>query len=637
MAGTIEMLGQTSWGGGMNCLLPGDDQYFDGRNLTIRTRKPETRPGIRRYWKADTAGMLPTFWFNQENARFNDGAHTGFWFDFDWVTTPWAGIQGAGKIRFPGETAETLLIVTQGVIYRVFFGFMEEIPCDVQIGMDEEISVLQAFDVIFLFRGSGLKPLAWDGTDAGFIETPDADEGSDNIPWVDRSIFHPAGRIWAAVGRDEVWASDILSYNNWESLKQAFSVRPGDGDEIIDLRLFHEDIMLVFKRNTVAALMGVNAIVDLDAGESLSDYVSVSTIDSETGLAARRAVVTVGEDVWYLGYGGIYSLQRNQQNKIERQAVALSGPVHTYMARLNWAAIDCAAATLHDNYVIFAVPIDESPRNNAWLVYDLMAPSTDGGGAWVGAWTSKGRILDVVEWFKIGRRQLYIDGMGVVREPFCLVASDSDDWEADTPAYDAAERYLQGEACVSQGGLYECVRSCTGTMPGASSNWTLVADPEHYYDIEFELKSRLYSLGDSRPVMKPGRGELLFSHQWPDLDLEVFADFNLAAESIFSGVTYDQTEHDTADTADWVPETDADGFHNAYRRDHALVVGPAGVMVGPLGVTVNRWKTHSLRFIKRLSKDRGLGVTVRNQRGLVRLESFSMPVEVGWHAKKDAA
>ena len=483
MAST-EMLGQTNWGDGMNCFMPGPAQYAHGENLIIRTGKPETRPGIRRYWKSDAAGLVPSFYFNEENAKYNDATHLGFWFPWDWVTTLWGSLQGFGIIRFPDETVETMLVVTQGMVYRVYAGFMKRIPTSVEIGVGETVEILQAFDKVIIFRGSAQHPLGWGGDEGGFVEVPDAVVG-DDIPWTSKAVLHAGGRLWTVEGRDTVLASDIMEYTEWDRVYQMFSVKPGDGDEVAAILPFHEDMILVFKRRSISVLSGVNAVVDLAGGAHLSDYVTCNVIDAEMGLVATRGYVTVGEDVWYMGAGAnIYSLTRNQQNKVQRQSIALSAPVQSLVSRINPRAVQQTVAGLFGNYVFFAVPLDSSQVNNALIVYDLAAPSQSGVGAWVGVWTSKGEILDVRKFFLFNGHYLYLDGQGVVREPLLNCCSDSDDAMADTPAWAAATLYEPGGAVVYGGAIYEAVKSSVGAVPGSSSAyWSIVTDPQHYYDI----------------------------------------------------------------------------------------------------------------------------------------------------------
>lgn len=630
-----EILGQVSWGDGMQCFQPGASQYAHGENLVIRTGKPETRPGIRRFWKSDAAGLVPTFYFNEENAKYNDGAHTGFWFPWDWVGTLWGSLQGFGVIRFPDETTDTMLIITQGLVYRVYVGFMKRIPVDVVIDLDEEIEVVQAFDKVILFRGPDKKPLGWAGDESGFVEVPDAVVG-DDIPWTSRAVLHSAGRLWTVEGRDTVLASDIMDYAEWDRVYQMFSVAPGDGDAIEAIIPFHEDMILVFKRKSLAVLAGVNAVVDLDAGEHLSDFVTCNVIDAETGLVAPRGFVTVGEDVWYMGAGGnIYSLGRNQQNKVQRQAIALSTPIQTLVDRINPRAVSNTVAGIYANYVFFAVPLDSSTVNNALLVYDLAAPSQSGAGAWVGVWTSMGPILDIRRFFLFDGSFLYLDGQGIVRQPLVDCCSDTDEVMADTPRWDAATAYDVGTAVSLNGVIYEASKAGTNHSPDLNPDyWAPVADPERYYDIRFSLTSPLYTLGPGMTPIKAGRGELLVSHHWPLIDVDVFGNPNGDRESLFAGIEYADTAHDIAGVADWDPAADPDGINNAYRCDYGAVIGTDGVMLGAPGMYVGRWKMHSLRFIRRLIQDRGFGMTVANSRGKIRIESVAIPVDVRRHATK---
>ena len=320
---------------------------------------------------------------------------------------------------------------------------------------------------------------------------------------------------------------------------------------------------------------------------------------------------------------------------MQRQAIALSTPIQTLVNRINVHAISGVVTGIYGNYVFFAVPLDASPVNNALLVYDLAAPSQRGVGAWVGVWTTPGAILDIRRFFLFNRHFLYLDGQGIVREPLTDCYSDSDEPLADTPRWDAATLYEIGAAVTLNGVLYQALQSSTGQTPGdATAYWAVIEDPEHFYDIRFALTSPLYTLGPGMTPLKAGRGEILLSHHWPLIDVEVFGNPNGDRDSLFAGVEYDGEAHDVAGLADWGPATDPDGINNAYRCDYGATIGTDGVMLGTPGMYVGRWKMHNLRFIRRLIQDRGFGMTIANSRGKIRIESVAIPVDVRRHATK---
>ena len=231
-----QFIGQRDFGGGMNALDPDANQYRDGINVVIRDRYPRTRPATRRSWTSETAGVIPGFFFNEEGAKYNDATHTGFWFDFDFIRSAWdlGGIQGLEVIRFSEETQETIIFVSQGIVFLHRRGWADIVSTEVSLANDEVITFTMYNDRVIMWRGEELEPMYWDGTDAGFLLVGSADTG-DDIPYCSEGLFHVDGRLWAYRDRDDVYASDVLDFNDWDYVYQLFSIRRGDGDELMKL------------------------------------------------------------------------------------------------------------------------------------------------------------------------------------------------------------------------------------------------------------------------------------------------------------------------------------------------------------------------------------------------------------------
>lgn len=627
-----EFLGQAAFGGGMNALDPGERQYQEGINLVIRRNKPETRPGIRRRWRSDNAGVTVGFYFNEDNERYNDADHTGFWFPFQFVVGMWEAIQGVGLFRFPADTEEHIIFASGGGVYKHGAGFVEEIDCTPDLDAAEEVTFCQVNDYVYMFRGEDLCPMRWDGTDTGFVLVP-AGAGDDR-PYAREGLFHAAGRLWCFRDRDDVYASDVLDPTEWDYTYQLFGIKSGDGDELMKLWPFHDSFILCFKKKSITALAGVNSAVA--AGAHFSDYVSALVVDAYTGLVAQRAVVTVGEDVWYLGYGGIYSVSRNAENNLVRGPVALSTPIQTLIDQINWEHVGCAAAALHDNYVIFAVPVGESQVNNLMLVYDLLAPAgPDRVGAWVGSWQSPGRIMSVVDFMHLGLDLVYLDNDGVIRMMFSDSPRDSDEPFADTALYDESTQYRLGDVVqFGVGSIYRAILPTLGNEPTDTDYWEAVEDPQHLYDIQTTLQSRQYSLDMRRPSIRLGRGEVLFRHADPMLTLSILAEDYGTETVLFEDQEYSQVVYDIAGVADWDPVTEADRFHDPHRQDYAVMFTDDGILIGGLGLVFGIMETHNLRFIKRMINDRSFAMRLVNKRGVLRLDAISVPVKERGAAKK---
>lgn len=618
---------QDRWDGGMNMYEPGANQYRDAKNIVIRDGKPTTRPGVRDYLAAD-GGFVAGFWFNEENARHNDATHTGFWFPFSFVRSPWGSVQGCQLIRLSIHSENKVIFAVGGAIFIYERGYVTEVGCSESIGSDESLEFVQANDTVYLFRSGDNPPLYWDGGDDGFVLVPDATVG-DDIPHADNGLYHEGGRMWCSVD-DDVYASAVLDFTEFDSVYRKWSIRRGSGEQGVILYPFHEDTILAFKKESISALVKVNAA--LLGSSKLSDYVQRQTVCEKTGAAAKWAIVTLGEDVLYLGYGGIYSLRRNFENKIEMDPVAMSEPIQSYIDRINWDAVSCACATTHRNYAIFAVPVDKSITNNLLIVYDRQ---TNGGrGAWVGVWESP--VLNPVRFFHDGDKLIFLSADNIVREMFTNDPWDSENPYRDTPQYDTDKLYEPGEVCGFEydgDRIWQAIVPTQGNAPPDTDYWEEVTDQWAYYDIESFVETRM-PYGQGQPPMRRGPIEVLYRHCNPKVTISILCHDPGTEETVRGDIEYDRTEWDVADKGTW-DNTNANlDFNDPYRKDYALLVGQDGIMADSNGLRGGAWQTHAEVFQPMTVWERETWVKVRNERGKLKLLSLSMLGQVGVYGSK---
>lgn len=562
--------GQLDFSGGMALVgRPAVNGYRWAKNIVIRDGKATTRPGIRGAFRNETAGFQEAFYFNQDNARYNDATHTGFWFTgFSFIGSIWGSIQGLSLVRFSSDLELKLLVCAGGRVYVNEAGFVREIPVNATIGADEDIYFVQANQVVMMFRGEGNAVLQWDGGSDGFIQVPDPAEG-DRIPTA-ASGTYIGGRLWIPANRDELYASDVLDFTAYDYAYQLFSVNGGDGDEIVKILPWKDDGAIVFKKRSTYYVGGVNSYVM--PGTHLSDYVRIGAIDNDHGLVAKQAVVTYGEQVAYLGYGGIYNLQRNQYGKAEGVDVPLSAPIKPLIDRINWNAVSIACAAAHDNYLLFAVPIDGSTVNNTVLVYDTLLKT------WVSEWQSE--MLKPVQFGKM-EEDLYMLGVdGRLRLMFTDDPWDSEDVFVDTRNWDASTYYHIGDhALKTVGGDKKVYRALLDGENHATSDtdyWVEETDPQNLYRIETEIWTRWYDGDDAATGKKPNRGEIIYDAQNPSISVDIDTPSYNTDKSLFAAKTYDRKKYDVIDTADWVESNENIDWHNPHRQDYSVFI-PVGL------------------------------------------------------------
>jgi len=611
-------IGQNDFSGGMNCLAPAEKQFKDGLNLIIRDGYPTTRPGVRMYMAA-MGGYISGFWFNQDAEKFNDADHTGFWFPFDFVRTILGTetIQGCALIRLSCHDENKIIFGIGGAIFLYEKGgYVTEVPTSETIGATEELDFVQANNKVTLFRGEDETELVWDGDDdeSGFVAL--ATPVGDAIKPSASGVYH-GGRLWITNG-DDVYASDILDLHEYDYTNQCWSAWRLREEAGVYLFPFHEDGLLLFKKKGVALLTGTNAVIV--TGTTMADYVRVQVVDDKTGALARNAIVSVGEDVWYLGYNGIYSLKRNVQNKIERDPTAVSVPVQPYIDRINWGAAGCACATFYKNHVIFAVPVDGSTTNNMLLVYDKIRE------AWCGPWTSS--ALNPVKFFQDDDKLIFLSADHKVRIMFTDDPWDSETPYSDTPAYSATKTYEPGELVyyANPGDrIYRCTATSLDNLPSDADFWEEETDVRSLYDIESWIQTRVIKPENISGPIRYSRAEVLFDHQNPLTTLSILSEEHGTEQAIFADRTYPYTEWDIV-RDDW-DETNTDlNANEPHRKDYTLFVPESGIYMDPDGLYAGVWEQHALRFIPITISLWGLAIKIRNTRGKLKLKNIMMMI-----------
>jgi hypothetical protein len=612
------LVGQNDFSGGVDMLDPAMNQLRKAKNIILREGYIQSRPGTRRYYN-NTIGYLNGFWFNQENKKYNDAGHTGFWFAFDFVIAALNTIQGFNLVKLPDWDEWRLLIAADGHVYERTENFLREVTVSETIDTTETINFVQENNYILMFRGEDLDALQWDGTPTGFVSIP-AGTGAP-FPNASNALYDVGGRVWLFRDKTEVWASDPLDHTEWDATYQQFSVRKGDGDTLVRLYPFHDGMILAFKERSIHVITGVNS--PIISPLHLSDYVSIVPVDNETGAIAEHGITTAGENVWYLGYGGIYSLLRNEENRVERQPEPVSRPIQPEIDRINWEYAHTSCAITHKNYILFAVPADSATEPNMILVYDLLA--NGGSGAWIGTWDN--HLIDPLRFFRIDEDLVYVNPDMSVRAMFHSDSVDSEDVLGDTASYDNSETYYIGNIVKYTSGasteIYTCIRETTGNIPTDTTYWEVADDTQHFYDVISEIETPLYMFDAAHPPTLMGRGEIIVEHKDPKLYLYMKSDhYNVEKAMLPAAKEYSQVEYDIAGTADWDESNVNNDFEDPHRKDYTWLNPSTGTYVFGSGMNIGMWTGHSIRFVPRLTNDRALRFRIVNEQGMLRIKSI---------------
>jgi hypothetical protein len=163
--------------------------------------------------------------------------------------------------------------------------------------------------------------------------------------------------------RDELIASDILDQDTYDQIQNQFKMASGGADFIVAAQPFAEDALIVFARNSIHLIRGVGS----DLGNA-----SVQEITREVGCVARKSVVQVGNQVFFLSDNGVYGVAFEDLYNLRGATVPLSEPINPLIARINRSYAANAVGVYHDNRYYLAVPLDSSTVNNAILVYNFL-------------------------------------------------------------------------------------------------------------------------------------------------------------------------------------------------------------------------------------------------------------------------
>lgn len=162
--------------------------------------------------------------------------------------------------------------------------------------------------------------------------------------------------------QDELIFSDILDSNTYDPIYNQFRFNAGKADRIMGLHSFSEDILMVFNRNSIHLVSGTSVIKEA-TNKLLTD---------EIGLIARDTIQQIGNQILFLSDNGVYGVGFIEDYKLRGTEVPLSESIQSTINRLNTIYADKAQSVYFDNRYYLAIPLDQSSRNNAIIVYNFL-------------------------------------------------------------------------------------------------------------------------------------------------------------------------------------------------------------------------------------------------------------------------
>jgi hypothetical protein len=235
-------------------------------------------------------------------------------------------------------------------------------------------TIVQCNNLVYIFRGADDTPIFWSGNWADEFElvpplTPTP--GFSSIPNSNQATYYQ-NRLWVVNGKDEIAASDVLDFESYDDLANAFNLNTGSSDFLVTTYPFGENSLVVFKNKSILILQNVEG--------DLAD-VTVTEITRQAGAIGINAVVSVGPDMVYMSDRNINLVTlTTTNNSLQHKTLPLSTPIQDIIARVNWLAASKVSMGYTNNHLYVALPLDNSTVCNAVVVYNFVTET------WYGEW-----------------------------------------------------------------------------------------------------------------------------------------------------------------------------------------------------------------------------------------------------------
>ena len=161
---------------------------------------------------------------------------------------------------------------------------------------------------------------------------------------------------------DEVIASDILDTDTYDQIYAQYRFNAGEADFNVGLHSFSEDNLMVFNRNSIHLITNTTSL----------QAASTKLLTNEVGCVARQSIVQVGNQVIFLSDNGVYSTQFFDEYNLRGTETPLSEPINVTIQRINKAYWQNSVGVYFDNRYFLAVPVDNSTKNNAIIIYNFL-------------------------------------------------------------------------------------------------------------------------------------------------------------------------------------------------------------------------------------------------------------------------
>lgn len=174
---------------------------------------------------------------------------------------------------------------------------------------------------------------------------------------------------------DAIEFSDLLDGTTWDSVNQRLRIGAGDGDPIIGHISWQETGVVVLKRQSAW-------LINADPQQDVANF-SIKLIHGTIGCVARKSIVQVGQDIWFLSRSGVQSIQKQLATSNNQITVPVSQPVQDIIRRIKWDHAHKSAAILHNNQYLLSVPV-ETNEPDTIIAFNVLT----GGWSVISSWSA---------------------------------------------------------------------------------------------------------------------------------------------------------------------------------------------------------------------------------------------------------
>ena len=243
-------------------------------------------------------------------------------------------------------------------------------------------TIVQANNEVYIFRGADETPLYWDGNWNGtFALVPDTTLPASflSIPNSNQATFYQ-NRLWVIDGKDEVAASDVLEFTDYDPLANELHINTGGSDYLVATFPFGQNSLIAFKNKSIMLIENVQgALSDPITGVPIA---TVTEITRQVGLVGINGVTSIGPDLAYVSNQNINLLTlTSTNNSLQHKTLPLSTRIRTIMSRVNWKVGYKISIGYWSNKLYVALPLDNSLVCNAVVVYNFTTEN------WFGEWS----------------------------------------------------------------------------------------------------------------------------------------------------------------------------------------------------------------------------------------------------------